>query len=135
MVNGVPVFMKGSDWIPADSFPTRMTTELLRAPDPLGGRVAPEYAAHLGRRVSTKTSTSTTCATSYGMLLWHDFMFACNIYPHDEAEFLENLRLEVDYNVRRLRHRACLALWCGNNEMEQGWADWGWTNALTTRCA
>ena len=34
--------------------------------------------------------------------------------------------MEVTENVRRLRHRACLALWCGNNEMEQGWVDWGW---------
>jgi beta-mannosidase len=63
----------------------------------------------------------------YGILLWHDFMFACYIYPHDEPEFIANLKLEVEDNVRRLRHRACIALWCGNNEMEQGWTDWGWS--------
>ena len=40
--------------------------------------------------------------------------------------FVENVRVEVVENIRRLRHRASLALWCGNNEMEWGWVDWGW---------
>jgi beta-mannosidase len=128
VVNGVPVFMKGSDWIPADSFPTRMTKEryeyLIRSAAEShqnmlrvwgGGYYEDERFYDLCDR--------------YGILLWHDFMFACFIYPHDEAEFLENLHEEVIQNVRRLRHRACLALWCGNNEMEQGWVDWGWSNS------
>ena len=54
----------------------------------------------------------------YGILVWQDFMFACAIYPFNDAVFVENVRQEVIENVRRLRHRACLALWCGNNEME-----------------
>jgi beta-mannosidase len=62
----------------------------------------------------------------YGILIWQDFIFSCSIYPLDEPEFLENVRVEVLENVRRLRHRASLALWCGNNEMEQGWAEWNW---------
>ena len=47
-------------------------------------------------------------------------------YPLDEPDFVENVRVEVVENVRRLRHRASLALWCGNNEMEWGWVDWHW---------
>jgi beta-mannosidase len=62
----------------------------------------------------------------YGILVWQDFIFSCSIYPLDDPEFLENVRVEVVENVRRLRHRASLALWCGNNEMEQGWVEWGW---------
>ena len=62
----------------------------------------------------------------YGILVWQDFMFACAIYPFNDAVFVENVRQEVIENVRRLRHRACLALWCGNNEMESGWVGWGW---------
>jgi len=58
-------------------------------------------------------------------MVWQDFTFACGIYPEDDA-FAENVRVEAVENVRRLRHRASLALWCGNNEMEQGWADWHW---------
>jgi len=63
----------------------------------------------------------------YGLLIWQDFIFACGIYPEDEA-FAENVRIEAVENVRRLRHRASLALWCGNNEMEQGWVDWKWND-------
>ena len=126
VVNGVKVFMKGSDWIPADSFPTRMTNanyeHLIRS-------AAESHQNML--RIWGGGFYEDECfydlCDRYGILLWHDFMFACFIYPHDEAEFVENIRLEVVDNVRRLRHRACLALWCGNNEMEQGWADWGWT--------
>ena len=62
----------------------------------------------------------------YGILVWQDFIFSCSIYPLDDPEFLENVRIEAVENVRRLRHRASLALWCGNNEMEWGWVDWGW---------
>jgi beta-mannosidase len=62
----------------------------------------------------------------YGLLVWQDFIFSCSIYPMDDQAFLENVRVEVIENVRRLRHRASLALWCGNNEMEWGWVQWGW---------
>ncbi len=53
-----------------------------------------------------------------GLLVWQDFMFACALYRGDE-EFLALVEDEAEYQVQRLAHRACLALWCGNNEMEQ----------------
>jgi beta-mannosidase len=62
----------------------------------------------------------------YGILVWQEFIFSCSIYPLDDPEFLDNVHSEVVQNVRRLRHRASLAIWCGNNEMEWGWASWGW---------
>ncbi len=126
VVNGVPVFMKGSDWIPADSFPTRMTQEryehLIRS-----AAEAHQNMLRIWGGGFYEDERFYDLCDRYGILLWHDFMFACYIYPHDEDAFIENIRHEVVDNVRRLRHRACLALWCGNNEMEQGWADWGWT--------
>jgi beta-mannosidase len=64
----------------------------------------------------------------YGILLWQDFIFSCSIYPLDDPAFVENVRVEALENIHRLRHRASLALWCGNNEMEQGWVEWGWKN-------
>ena len=51
-----------------------------------------------------------------GLLVWQDFMFACTLYPADDA-FMASSRAEAELQVRRLRHRACLALWCGNNEV------------------
>ena len=125
VVNGVPVFAKGSDWIPADSFPTRMTKDscemLIR-----GAAETHQNMLRIWGGGYYEDERFYDLCDQYGILLWHDFMFACYVYPHDEEDFIANIQKEVVYNVRRLRHRACLALWCGNNEMEQGWSEWGW---------
>ena len=64
----------------------------------------------------------------YGILVWQDFMFACSVYPlTDDAVPGQRARSRSASRCARLRHRACLALWCGNNEMEQGWVNWGGT--------
>jgi beta-mannosidase len=73
-----------------------------------------------------ETETFYDLCDRYGILVWQDFMFACSVYPLTDPEFLANLEIETRDQVRRLRHRACLALWCGNNEMERGWTIWGW---------
>src|SRR5690606_32080838 len=51
-----------------------------------------------------------------GLLVWQDFMFACTLYPFDQP-MLNSVKAEAEFQVRRLRHRAALALWCGNNEI------------------
>ena len=126
VVNGVPVFAKGSNWIPADSFPARVTPAQLGA---LLGAAAD--ANHNMIRVwgggYYETEAFYDLCDRHGILVWQDFMFACSVYPLTDPDFLANLAVEVRDQVRRLRHRACLALWCGNNEMERGWVDWGWT--------
>ncbi|HNH25645.1 MAG TPA: glycoside hydrolase family 2 protein [Anaerolineales bacterium] len=127
VVNGHPFFAKGADWIPADSFPTRLTEEALE------GLIRSAVATHQNMlRVwgggFYEDERFYDLCDRYGILLWQDFIFSCSIYPLDEPEFLENVRVEVVENIRRIRHRASLALWCGNNEMEQGWAEWGWQN-------
>jgi beta-mannosidase len=66
----------------------------------------------------------TACDQS-GILVWQDFMFACAMYPGDEA-FASNVKQEVSDNVNRLKNHACIALWCGNNESDEGWKNWGW---------
>lgn len=62
-----------------------------------------------------------------GILIWQDFMFACTAYPSDR-EFLSLVRQEAEHQVRRLRHHASLALWCGNNEIEEALKYWGWAS-------
>ena len=125
IVNGLPVFAKGSNWIPADSFPTRISQVQL---DHLLGSAA--AANHNMVRVwgggYYEDERFYDLCDRYGLLVWQDFMFACAGYPLDDEAFLDNLRGEVVANVRRLRHRASLALWCGNNEIEVAWAEWGW---------
>ncbi len=123
-VNGVRLFAKGADWIPTDSLPTRITKPMLE------GILKSAVDANMnmlrvwGGGYYPEDMFYDIC-DRYGILIWQDFMFACGIYPAD-ADFFENVRVEAVENVRRLRHHAALALWCGNNEMEQGWCDWGW---------
>ncbi len=126
VVNGLPIFAKGSDWIPADSFPTRITRVFLEGLF----RSAAESHQNMLRVWGGgffETEEFYDLCDEYGILVWQDFVFACSVYPLDDEAFLANLHQEVIDNVRRLRHRASLALWCGNNEMEQGWEAWGWT--------
>ncbi len=123
-VNDVPIFAKGADWIPADSFPTRLTIQHFEK------LLSSAVTAHMnmlrvwGGGLYEDDRFYDLC-DRMGILIWQDFTFACGIYPEDDY-FAENVRIEAVENVRRLRHHASLALWCGNNEMEQGWADWGW---------
>ena len=58
-------------------------------------------------------------ADENGILVWQDFMFACTAYPAD-LTFLKRVSEEADYNIKRLRNHACLAMWCGNNEVVEG---------------
>jgi beta-mannosidase len=125
LLNGVPIFAKGSNWIPADSFPTRITAESLEGLIRAAAETHQNMLRVWGGGFYEEERFYDLC-DRYGILVWQDFIFSCSIYPLDDPEFLENLRVEVAENVRRLRHRASLALWCGNNEMEQGWAEWGW---------
>jgi beta-mannosidase len=125
VVNGQPFFVKGSDWIPADSFPTRITEATLE------GLIRSAVETHQNMlRVwgggFYEDERFYDLCDRYGILVWQDFIFSCSIYPLDEPEFVENVHVEVVENIRRLRHRASLALWCGNNEMEQGWVEWNW---------
>ncbi len=125
MVNGLPIFAKGSNWVPPDVFPSRVT------PDRLEVLIASAAAAHQnmlriwGGGYYEENAFYELC-DRYGILVWHDFMFACGIYPFTDPAFQDNVTTEITAAIRRLRHHACLALWCGNNEMEWGWVSWGW---------
>jgi len=125
VVNGLRIPIKGSDWIPADSFPTRITNEYLEMLLKAAVDTHQNMLRVWGGGFYEEDRFYDLC-DKYGILIWQDFIFACSVYPWDEPEFVENFRVEAIENIRRLRHRASLALWCGNNEMEQGWVEWGW---------
>ena len=125
IVNGVRIFAKGSNWIPADSFPTRISDEYLETLIRGAAETHQNMLRVWGGGFFEEERFYDLC-DRYGILVWQDFIFSCSVYPLDDPDFLENVRIEVAENVRRLRHRASLALWCGNNEMEWGWVDWGW---------
>jgi beta-mannosidase len=123
-VNGRPFFAKGTNWVPTDGFASRCDPAYYRTL--LQGAVD----AHMnlvrvwGGGVYEDDCFYELC-DELGLCVWQDFTFACAGYPLDDAAFVENVRLEAVDNVRRLQHHACLALWCGNNELELGWSK-GW---------
>ncbi|MBR6029774.1 MAG: glycoside hydrolase family 2 protein [Clostridia bacterium] len=123
-VNGHRIFGMGANYIPQDSLISRVTPEKARA------LIADCAAANMnmirvwGGGYYQHDAFYDAC-DEYGILVWHDLMFSCNVYALDEAgHFEENITAETRDNVRRIRHHACLALWCGNNEMESGWYGW-----------
>ncbi|MBI5303914.1 MAG: glycoside hydrolase family 2 protein [Chloroflexi bacterium] len=125
VVNGVPIFAKGSNWIPADSFPTRIGDAHLEG---LIRATADSHQNMLrvwGGGLYEEERFYDLC-DRYGILVWQEFIFACNVYPLDDPGFVENVRVEAIQNIRRVRHRACLAMWCGNNEIEWLYAPRGW---------
>jgi beta-mannosidase len=124
VVNGVPIFAKGADWIPADSFTTRVSDAHLQSLLQSAVDANMNMLRVWGGGIYGEERFFDLC-DRLGILIWQDFIFACGIYPDDDT-FAENVHREAVENVRRLRHRASLALWCGNNEMEQGWCEWKW---------
>jgi beta-mannosidase len=133
VVNGVPVFAKGANWIPADSFPTRLTPERYERWIKDCASANMNMLRVWGGGYYEDEAFYDLC-DRYGILIWQDFMFACAAYPLDEPEFVENVRVEIEEAIRRLRHRACLALWSGNNEIEMLWGLWKRHKSLTAAC-
>ncbi len=123
-VNGVPVFMKGANYIPQNSFQSEVTEQHY---EQLLNDVVTANMNMLrvwGGGIYENDVFYEKCDEK-GLLVWQDFMFACAMYPGDES-FLKNVQQEAIDNVKRLRNFTSIALWCGNNEVSEGWHRWGW---------
>lgn len=127
-VNGIPVYAKGANVIPPKHFVPSAdkniykkwmeeakfaNMNMLRI---WGGGVYPDDEFY-------------DEADRNGILIWQDFMFACAMYPADK-DFLENVKQEFIDQTKRLQNHASLAIWCGNNENDEGWHNWGWQKQL-----
>ncbi len=117
VVNGKPIFAKGANWIPAHSFVAAVTRadydELLTDATDVGMNMLRVW----GGGIYEGADFYDLCDEK-GLLVWQDFMFSCALYPADDT-FLALVQAEAEYQVGRLANHACLALWCGNNEIEQ----------------
>ncbi|WP_067933930.1 beta-mannosidase [Alicyclobacillus kakegawensis] len=115
ILNGVPVFAKGANWIPVDSFfassPDTRYQHLVRLAREAGMNMLRVW----GGGIYEKDVFYQEC-NRQGILVWQDFMFACALYPDFNREFMESVAAEIRHTVLRLRNHPCLALWCGNNE-------------------
>lgn len=123
-LNGHPVFMKGANYIPNDVFLDRVTPEKYEHIIKSAADCNFNMLRVWGGGIYEKEIFYNLC-DKYGILIWQDFMFACNMYP-GHPEFLESVKHEAEYNVRRLRNHPSIALWCGNNEILGAWFGWGW---------
>ena len=123
-VNGVPVFLKGANWIPDDCFPTRSESR-----DRLAARIDQALAANMntlrvwGGGVYAAHDFMELC-DERGLLVWHDFMLACAAYPEEEP-YRSEVEAEARDNVSRLARHPSLAIWNGCNENIWGTFDWG----------
>ncbi|MBP1646488.1 MAG: hypothetical protein H6Q16_2066 [Bacteroidetes bacterium] len=115
-VNGKPLFIKGANYIATESqyiysidAAVNANINMLRV---WGG------SRYLNDNFIRKCD-------ELGILVWQDFPFACALYPADSS-FLENVREEAIQNIKRIAKHPSLALWCGNNEIWEGWNNWGW---------
>jgi beta-mannosidase len=129
VLNDIPVYAKGSNFVPTDVLPTRadkreeemLISSMISANMNMiriwgGGDYASENLLNL--------------CDSKGVLIWQDFMFACAMYP-DFHEFSISIEDEAIYQTLRMRHHPSLAIWCGNNEVSEGWERWGWKDGLS----
>lgn len=123
-LNGIPVFAKGANYIPQDNFLPRVTPEQYEKTI-LDAANANMNMLRIWGGGTYESDLFYQLCDRYGILVWQDFMFACSLYPA-EGELLENIRQEAIDNVKRLRNHACIALWCGNNECNDAWFNWGW---------
>jgi len=121
VVNGRAIFAKGANWIPAHSFVTEVGRQdyddLLTSAVEANMNMIRVW----GGGIYEMEEFYDLCDEK-GLLVWQDFMFACALYPGTK-EFLRSVEQEARHQVTRLAHRACLALWCGNNEIEQSPAE------------
>ena len=127
-VNGVPMYAKGANYVPEEMIETWINADntlklLHQAKDTYfnmlrvwGGGIYP-------------SDDFFNICDSLGILVWEDFMYAGTMYPYDEA-FLENARIEAEEQVKRLASHPSLALWCGGNEISEGYYNWGWQQSL-----
>jgi beta-mannosidase len=123
-LNGKPVFIKGANYIPPDSFLPRVADSTYYSIVKNAQKANMNMLRVWGGGVYGDEVFYNACDEN-GILVWQDFMFACAMYPGDK-NFVQNVKKEVIDQVNQLQNHASLALWCGNNENDEGWKNWHW---------
>ena len=122
VVNGIPIFAKGANVIPFDSFPSRVTPERYRQILTAARDANMNMVREWGGGIYESDIFYDIC-DELGLMVWQEFIFGGDMVPGDLA-FQENVREEARQQVKRLRDHPSIVLWCGNNEVEAGWLAW-----------
>jgi beta-mannosidase len=131
VLNGKPVYAKGANYIPSSVYPGKSTKQDFNTLLNDFVEVNANFIRIWGGGEYLPDDFYTLCSKK-GILVWQDFMFACSMYPSDSL-FILNISREAEEQVKRLSNQPSLAIWCGNNEVYEGWTRWGWQedSALT----
>uniref|UniRef100_A0A673L2X4 Beta-mannosidase n=1 Tax=Sinocyclocheilus rhinocerous TaxID=307959 RepID=A0A673L2X4_9TELE len=122
-INGKPIFLKGSNWIPVHAFQDQVTTDMITILLRSAQKANMNALRVWGGGVYEQDIFYSLC-DMYGIMIWQDFMFACALYP-TEKDFIQTVREEVTQQVRRLKSHPSVVIWSGNNENEAAIAtDW-----------
>uniref|UniRef100_A0A671SAU7 Beta-mannosidase n=1 Tax=Sinocyclocheilus anshuiensis TaxID=1608454 RepID=A0A671SAU7_9TELE len=122
-INGKPIFLKGSNWIPVHAFQDQVTTDMITILLRSAQKANMNTLRVWGGGVYEQDIFYSLC-DMYGIMIWQDFMFACALYP-TEKDFIQTVREEVTHQVRRLKSHPSVVIWSGNNENEAAIAtDW-----------
>ena len=123
VVNGIPVFAKGADVIPFDSFPNRVTPEIHRQILEAARDAHMNMVREWGGGYYESDDFYDIC-DELGIMVWQEFIFGGDMVPGG-VDFQNNVKQEAIEQVERLRDHPSIVLWCGNNEIETGWVHWG----------
>ncbi|NOQ23786.1 MAG: glycoside hydrolase family 2 protein [Bacteroidales bacterium] len=130
-LNGIPVFMKGANYIPLSSFPGNVKDIQYNKIISDAVNANMNMLRVWGGGIYEKDIFYDLCDKE-GILIWQDFMFANNMFPNDSM-FLENIKNEAEFQVNRLKKHPSIAVWCGNNEIDEAWHNWGWSNSYSKK--
>ena len=116
-VNGVPVFVKGADWIPADNIPTRATPDIIRWYMEKAVECNFNFIRLWGGGYYEQDELFDLC-DELGIMLQFEFKFANTVYPVNDQRWMDNLRIEIEQQVFRCRNHPSIVIWSGNNEIQ-----------------
>ncbi len=131
-LNGEPIYILGANWIPDHSFPGTITRsqvfDKVQAAKDMGMNMLRVWGGGL-----MESEDFYDACDQIGILVWQDFPYGCAYYP-DDTEHQSEATEEAEFHIKRLRNRACLAIWCGNNENHTMFDDkWGGIENNPTR--
>ncbi|MBO6280700.1 MAG: hypothetical protein J6M95_03890 [Bacilli bacterium] len=114
-INNTPIFIKGSNWVPAECFTGVIEDEKYVELINLAKEGNFNTLRVWGGGIYEKDIFYDLCDEN-GLLVWQDLCLACADIPEEDQDFVSNLLEEVTYQVKRLRNHPSLIYWCGGNE-------------------
>ncbi|KAF9765849.1 hypothetical protein IL306_001803 [Fusarium sp. DS 682] len=113
-VNNIRLFSGGSCWIPADFMLPRVSRETYEKWITLAKAGNQSMIRVWGGGIVEVDDFYDICDRE-GIMVWQDFLYACGNYPGSQ-DFVANVKVEAEQQVKRVGHHPSLVLWCGNNE-------------------